>query len=166
MQEREFLRQLAEALDLDPQLTAHIRRAAEGRSLRPARFGAAGLGRHAPNPLGILAEAKVFSMSKSGGSRTPGTGSQFYRMPAHLASRAAVSDQGPPFLSAVGSPEPDLACQSFRPLAQVGRAGLLPIRFQPHGSPAVVRGGRIRRGGPKYAGHPRIGLGLPSPGFA
>ena len=30
MQEREFLRQLAEALDLDPQLMAHIDEAAEG----------------------------------------------------------------------------------------------------------------------------------------
>src|SRR5215213_902672 len=51
-------------------------------------------------------------------------------------------------------------------LTQVRRAGLLPIRFQPHGSPAVVRGGRIRRRWSQYAGHPRIGLGLPGPGFA
>src|SRR5215204_3900973 len=29
------------------------------------------------NPLGRFRRAKVFSMSKSGGSRTPGTGSQF-----------------------------------------------------------------------------------------
>src|SRR5215212_7176758 len=38
-----------------------------------------------------------------------------YRMPAHLASRAAVLDQGPPFLSAVGSPYRTWPVRAFGP---------------------------------------------------
>src|SRR4051812_26427709 len=67
-------------------------------------------------------------------------------MPAHLASRAAVSDQGPPRLvgGRVSAPDPGLA-RGFSP----GEVG--PVRPSPdplpalQGSPAVVRGWRIRR---------------------
>ena len=89
-----------------------------------------------PIPSGVSAEAKVFALSKSGGSRTPGTGSQVF-IGCQLTWRPArrFLTKVLQFLSAVGSPKPDLACQS--------RAGLLPIRFQPHGGPAVVRGGAV-----------------------
>src|SRR5215212_6435191 len=59
--------------------------------------------------------AKIFALSKSGGSRTPGTGSQFLVDASVLASRAAVLDQGPPFLSAVGSPYRTWPVRAFGP---------------------------------------------------
>ena len=70
----------------------------------------------APNPPGVSAEAKSSRLSKSGGSRTPGTGSQVVKgcqltwRPARRFLTKVLQ-----FLSAVGSPQPDLACQSFRP---------------------------------------------------
>src|SRR5215212_10252453 len=59
--------------------------------------------------------AKIFALSKSGGSRTPGTGSQFLVDASVLASRAAILDQGPPFLSAVGSPYGTWPVRAFGP---------------------------------------------------
>ena len=67
-------------------------------------------------------------------------------MPAHLASRAAVSDQGPPRLvgGRVSAPDPGLA-RGLSP-GEVGRVRPSPDPLPAlQGSPAVVRGGRIRR---------------------
>src|SRR3954451_10320254 len=63
-----------------------------------------------------------------------------------LASRAAVSDQGPPRLvgGRVSAPDPGLA-RGFSP-GEVGRVRPSPDPLPAlQGGPAVVRGGRIRR---------------------
>src|SRR5215218_8502225 len=86
------------------------------------------------------------ALSKSGGSRTPGTGSQFLVDASVLASRAAISDQGPPRLvgGRVSAPDPGLA-RGFSP-GEVGRVRPSPDPLPAlQGSPAVMRGGRIRR---------------------
>src|SRR5829696_10151737 len=61
---------------------------------------------------------------------------------------------------------PDLACQSFRPLHRSDAPAFSRSASSLFGSPAVVRGGRIRWGWSQYAGAPELALGLPSPGFA
>src|SRR3954466_7110017 len=66
-------------------------------------------------------------------------------MPAHLASRAAISDQGPPRLvgGRVSAPDPGLA-RGFSP-GEVGRVRPSPDPLPAlQGSPAVVRGGPPR----------------------
>src|SRR4051794_41805368 len=62
------------------------------------------------------------------------------------ASRAAVLDQGPPFLSAVGAPYRTWPVRAFGPHTGQTRRPV-PIRFQPHGGPPGIRGGRVQRGG-------------------
>ena len=102
--------------------------------------------------------AKVFACQRAGGAGRQGPALNFYRMPAHLASRAAVSDQGPPILVGGRVSETGPGLSELSALTQVRRAGLLPIRFQPHGGPAVVRGGRIRRGWSQIRGAPELAL--------
>src|SRR5918995_182161 len=85
-------------------------------------------------------------------------------MPAHLASRAAVSDQGPPRLvgGRVSAPDPGLA-RGLSP-GEVGRVRPSPDPLPAlQGSPAVVRAGGSGGGGPQIREGRRIGLGLPSP---
>ena len=134
---------------VDDRLAANRKAAADRRRAPlpalPARSTSpSGRGR-ARSPR-AFAEAKVFSLSKSGGSRTPGTGSQFFLgcqltwRPARRFLTKVLRD-----LSAVGSPHRTLALPEVSAQARSDASGHLPIRFQPFGSPAVVRGGRIRR---------------------
>ena len=89
--------------------------------------------------------SKVFSMSKSGGAGRQGPahfslGCQHTWRPARRFLTKVLRD-----LSAVGSPHRTLALPEVSAQARSDASGHLPIRFQPFGSPAVVRGGRIRR---------------------
>ena len=107
--------------------------------------------------------AKIFALSKSGGSRTPGTGSQFLVDASVLASRAAVLDQGPPFLSAVGSPyrtwpvrafgphtgqtrrpSPDPLPASWRPRRNTGRSDQTGVVPNTQGTPQSALASRAR----------------------
>src|SRR5215212_873505 len=70
----------------------------------------------------------------------------------------------PPLLSAVGSPFRTWRRSSFRP-SRVRRVRPSPDPLPAFdGGPAVVRGGRIRRGRSQTRGDPRIGSRPPEPG--
>src|SRR4051794_9114891 len=81
-----------------------------GAPTRPLPPGEVG----APNPPGVPGR-RSSRCQRAGGAGRQGPALNFYRMPAHLASRAAVLDQGPPFLSAVGSPYRTWPVRAFGP---------------------------------------------------
>ena len=70
-------------------------------------------------------------------------------------------------LSAVGSPHRTLALPEVSAQARSDASGHLPIRFQPsRAAPPYCGAGGSDGGGPQIREGRRIGLGLPSPGFA
>src|SRR4051794_27185641 len=118
----------------------------------------------APDPLGRFGRGEGLLDVKERGEQDARDRLSIFLCASVLASRAAISDQGPPILVGGRVSETGPGLSELSALAQVRRAGLLPIRFQPHGGPAIVRGGRIRRGWSQIRGAPPNWPWPPEPG--
>src|SRR3954465_12965400 len=113
----------------------------------------------APDPLGRFGRGEGLLDVKERGEQDARDRLSIFLCASFLASRAAVSDQGPPILvgGRVSGSGPGL--QSFRPLHRSDAPAFFRSASSLNGSPAVVRGGRIRRGVvPNTRGTPELAL--------
>src|SRR3954463_471329 len=89
----------------------------------------------APDPLGRFGRGEGLLDVKERGEQDARDRLSIFLCASFLASRAAVSDQGPPILVGGRVSETGPGLSELSALAQVRRAGLLPIRFQPQWQP-------------------------------
>ena len=120
-------------------------RLAKRRLLFLSQRSPSGRGGRAPSPRAFPPRRRSSRCQRAGGAGRQGPahfslGCQLTWRPARRFLTKVLRD-----LSAVGSPHRTLALPEVSAQARSDASGHLPIRFQPFGSPAVVRGGRIRR---------------------
>src|SRR4051812_49292829 len=89
----------------------------------------------APDPLGRFGRGEGLLDVKERGEQDARDRLSIFLCASFLASGAAVSAKGPPFLAGGGFPEPGPALSELPALAQVSRAALPPTRSPPKWHP-------------------------------
>src|SRR3954465_659636 len=112
-----------------------------------------------PDPLGRFGRGEGLLDVKERGEQDARDRLSIFLCASFLASRAAVSDQGPPRLVGGRVSETGPGLSELSALTQVRRAGLLPIRFQPQWQPRRSTGRSDQTGVvPNTQGTPELAL--------